>query len=390
MKDLFKYVKGDKVLWIIALLLMGVSIVTVYSFVPILIKTQGGSSLGYLFKHLTYIIIGLIMMYWLHTKDPIYLEKLSKFIFYISIGLLIFTFFFGVKVNDATRWVRIPIIGLTFQSSDFAKLALVIYISRRLVSKQDQFDSWKDGFWPLIWPVILVSMLIAKDNFSTAGLLVGVIMCLFFIAKVPLSKISTFTLSAIGLFGIFVLIHFALPEYDILPRLDTWINRVFRAYGDDTISQIDNMQAINAKLAIHNGGYFGVGIGDGDLKYYTPEAYADFYYSSFVEELGLKFAVPLILLYLILFYRILRIGLNAERLFETYICIGIGLIFMAQALTNMFVCTGIIPVTGQNMPFLGMGGSAMVMSCVSLGIVLSVGYKNSLKENKVMASENQD
>ena len=150
-----------------------------------------------------------------------------------------------------------------------------------------------------------------------------------------------------------VLTHLAIPAANLLPRFDTWMSRFFKAYGENADS-IDNAQAINAELAIHNGGYFGVGVGSGKLKQYLPEAYADFYYSSFVEEFGLLFAVILIFLYLILFYRILRIGLNAEKLFETYVCVGIGLLILSQAMINMMVCTGIMPVTGQNMPFLAM------------------------------------
>lgn len=352
--------------------------VSVYSFVPILVKTEGGTPFSYLFKHTIYIVIGFAAMYWVHRQDPKYVEKLSKFIFIIAIALLIFTFFFGVRVNDASRWVRVPIIGLTFQSSDFAKLALVILISRRLVSKREYFDSWKNSLFYVVGPILLVCGLIAKDNFSTAAIIFMVSLLLLFVGKFPMGKIMTVIGSGIVLAGGIALTHIALPALNLLPRFDTWVNRFFKAYGNDGAS-VENMQAINAKLAIHNGGYMGVGVGDGDLKHYTPEAYADFYYSSFVEEFGLISAVMLIFLYLILFYRILKIGLNSKNLFETYLSIGIGLLLLTQALINMFVCTGIMPVTGQNMPFLAMGGSAMVMSCVSLGIVLSIAHKNNPK-----------
>lgn len=382
MRPFLKYLKGDPVIWIITLLFLGISLVSVYSFVPILVRTEGGTPFSYLFKHFIYITLGLLAMFWVHRQDPKYIAKLAKFLFILAIALLIFTFFFGVKVNEAARWVRVPIIGLTFQTSDFAKLALIIYISKLLVTKQAHFDSWKNGFWPILLPVIIICGLIAKDNFSTAGILFFISLLLMFIGRVPIMKIISFVGSGILLFGIFILIHIAIPALNLLPRFDTWVNRFFKAYGEGG-ETIENAQAINAELAIHSGGYFGVGVGDGKLKQYLPEAYADFYFSSFIEEFGLFFALILIFLYLVLFFRILRIGLNAEKLFETYVCIGIGLIILSQALINMMVCTRIIPVTGQNMPFLAMGGSAMIMSCVSLGLVLSIARKKEKTENKI-------
>jgi cell division protein FtsW len=381
-----KYLKGDPVIWIITLLFLGLSLVSVYSFIPILVRTEGGTPFSYLFKHFIYIILGLVTMYWVHRQDPKYFARLSRFSFYLAIALLIFTFFFGVRVNEAARWVRVPIIGLTFQTSDFAKLALVIYMAKTMVVKEPFFDSWKNGFWPVVFPVIIICGLIAKDNFSTAAIVFLVSMLLMFVGRVPLLKIASFIGSGIVLFGFFVLIHIAIPALNLLPRLDTWISRFFKAYGDQSAS-IENAQAINAELAIHNGGYFGVGVGDGKLKQYLPEAYADFYFSSFVEEFGLIVAIILIFLYLILFFRILRIGLNAEKLFETYVCVGIGLLILSQASINMMVCTGLMPVTGQNMPFLAMGGSAMIMSCIALGIVLSIARKKEKPENSVVSKE---
>lgn len=373
--------RGDLTIWLITLLFLGVSILSVYSFVPILVKTEGGTPFSYMLKHVVYVVLGLLAMYWIHKQDPKYVAKLSKFLFFLAIALLIFTFFFGVRVNNASRWVRVPIIGLTFQTSDFAKLALVLYLSRILATKQAFFDDWKKGFLPVLLSIGVISGLIAKDNFSTSVIIFGIALLLLFIGKYPFQKIFALIGSGIAGIGILVLTHLAAPALNLLPRFDTWMSRFFKAYGED-IDVVSNAQAINAELAIHNGGYFGVGAGNGKLKQYLPEAYADFYYSSFVEEFGLLFAAILILFYLILFYRILRIGLNADKLFETYTCIGIGLLIISQAVINMMVCTRIIPVTGQNMPFLAMGGSAMMMSCVSLGIVLSIARKKE-PHNKI-------
>lgn len=390
MREYLKYLKGDGVIWIISLIMLGFSLVSVYSFVPILVKIEGGTPFKYLFKHFMYVIIGLGVMYWIHKRDPKYISQLSKFGYFVGIALLLFTLFFGTKVNDAGRWIKIPFIGLTFQSSDFAKLALIIYLSRILSKKQEQLDSWKEGFRPLIFPVLIVCGLILKDNFSTSFLLFAISLTLLFIGKVPLSKIFL-TLAGIVMVGILAVgLHKAVPELNLFPRMETWENRIFNKLDNDNDVK-SNAQAMNARYAIHNGQIFGQGVGDGELKEYIPEAYADFYYSSFVEEFGLVSAVFLILLYVILLYRIIRIGLSSDRLFETFACIGIGILLLTQASVNMLVCTGVFPVTGQNMPLLAMGGSALIMTCVAIGIVQSIAHRISNEKegafSNVLATE---
>ena len=374
MREYLKYLKGDGVIWIITLLMLSFSLVSVYSFVPILVKIEGGTPFKYLFKHFVYVIIGFGVLFWIHKKDPKYIMQLSKFGYYIGIALLLFTLFFGTKVNDAGRWIKIPFIGLTFQSSDFAKLALLIYLSRILSKKQDQLSSWKEGYKPLIIPVIVICVLILKDNFSTAALLFTICMTLLFIGKVPISKIFMTLVGIVVLAILVVGLHKAVPELKLFPRFETWENRIMNKMENDNDVR-SNAQAMNAKFAIQHGSIFGLGVGDGELKEYIPEAYADFYYSSFVEEFGLVSAVILILLYLILLYRIFRIALQSDNLFETFACVGIGILLLTQAAVNMLVCTGVFPVTGQNMPLLAMGGSALIMTCVAIGIVQSIAYR---------------
>lgn len=377
MKEYLQYLKGDRVIWIITLIMLAFSLVCVYSFVPILVKVEGGSPFKYLFKHLLYVALGFGVMFWLHRKDPKYFSQLSKFAFYLAVGLLLFTILFGLERNSAGRWVRIPFIGLTFQSSDFAKLALIIYLSRLLVKKQTVFNNWKEGFWPIVIPVLIICGLIIKDNFSTAALIFAIALTVMFVGKFPFSRILAIIGGGIGLFMLVVLLHKAAPTLNILPRLETWENRILNRVDTD-INVQENAQSINAKLAIFNGGLIGQGVGDGKLKEYLPEAYADFYYSSFVEEFGSLSGVFLALLYLILLYRIIRIGLRSESLFETYVCIGIGILMLTQASVNMLVSTGVFPVTGQNMPLLAMGGSALIMTCVALGIVQSIARKQQV------------
>lgn len=387
MREYLKYLKGDGVIWIITLLMLAFSLVSVYSFVPILVKIEGGTPFKYLFKHFIYVLIGFGVLFWLHKKDPKYISQLSKFGFYLGIALLIFTFFFGTKVNDAGRWIRIPFVGLTFQSSDFAKLALLIYVSRLLVKKKDQLDNWKEGFWPVITPIIIMCGLIVKDNFSTAAILFAISLSLLFLGRVPLTKIFLVIGGGIVLLGLVIGLHKAAPDLNILPRYETWENRILNKMENEN-DVLSNAQALNAELAIYHGSIFGQGVGDGKLKEYLPEAYADFYYASFVEEFGLISAIVLVMLYLILLFRIIRIGLRSDRLFETYACLGIGILLLTQASVNMLVCTGVFPVTGQNMPLLAMGGSALIMTCVAIGIVQSIAYRQEKEKEKNVESSN--
>ena len=380
MREYLKYLKGDPIIWIITLLMMGFSLVTVYSFVPILVKIEGGTPFSYLFKHFIYVVLAFVAMYFVHRVNPKHISQLTKFGYYLAIGMLVFTWFFGVEVNGAGRWIRIPFVSLTFQSSDFAKLALLMYVAKLLVRKKDKLDNWKEGIFPIMLPIIVICGLIVKDNFSTAFMLFGLSMVLLFIGRVPFLKLTSMGIAIIGLAGLILVLHLSLPQLNILPRYDTWKNRITnRATSDE--NNLENAQANNAKLAIHNGQFIGQGVGDGKLKEYLPEAYADFYYASFVEEFGLVLSAILVLAYLILLFRIIKFALATDDLFQSYTSLAIGIHLLSQSSINMLVCTGVFPVTGQNMPFLAMGGSALIMACVSIGIIQSFAYQ-LYKKNK--------
>lgn len=384
-KLLITYLKGDLVIWIITLLLLALSIVTVYSFVPILVKMEGSSPFHYLFKHLIYVVLGFSSIFFLHRVDPKYFSQIAKFSYYFAVALLIFTFFFGKEVNGAGRWVSIPLIGLTFQSSDFAKLALFLYLSRLLVRKKDKLNDWKEGILPLMIPIVVICGLIFKDNLSTSMLVFALAIAVLFIGQVPMSKLLTMGGAGVLLLVIVIGIHSAIPQANILPRYETWKNRLANKVTTEQ-NVIENAQALDARRAIHAGSWVGLGVGDGKLKEYLPEAYADFYYASFVEEFGFVSALFLTFLYMVLLFRIIRIGLKSEQLFETYVCMAIGLHLLAQASINMLVCTGVFPVTGQNMPFLAMGGSALLMACVSIGIIQAI----AVKQSGVPTSQNEE
>ena len=385
MKDLIlKYLKGDMVIWIITLLLLALSIVTVYSFVPILVKMEGLTPFHYLFKHFIYVVIGFSCIYFIHKVDPKYISQIAKFSYFFSIALLIFTFLFGKEINGAGRWVSIPVIGFTFQSSDLAKLALFLYLSKLLVRKKDKLNDWKEGIFPLMFPIVVICGLIFKDNLSTSALLFLLSMAVLFIGQVPLSKLFTMGMVGLGLLFLTIALHTAAPNLNILPRYETWKNRLTNKIGTDQ-NVLENAQALDARRAIHAGSWVGTGVGDGKLKEYIPEAYADFYYASFVEEFGSVSAVILVFLYMVLLFRIIRIALKADNLFATYVCMAIGLHLLAQASINMLVCTGVFPVTGQNMPFLAMGGSALIMACVSIGIIQAFAVKQNAGKIKAAA-----
>ena len=389
MRKYLAYLKGDPVIWMITLLMLSFSLVTVYSFVPILVKIEGGTPFYYLFKHFIYVLIGFFSIYFIHKVNPKYISQIAKFTYYLAIALLIFTIFFGSKVNDAGRWIKIPFIGLTFQSSDFAKLALFLYLSKILVKKKELLNDWRQGIVPLMIPIVVICGLIFKDNLSTAAMLFSLSMFVLFIGKVPITKLLT--MAGVGVLGLLIVIgiHKMLPDLNVLPRYQTWENRISNKIGPDD-GTIENAQALNAKLAIHNGRLFGQGVGDGKLKQYLPEAYADFYYASFVEEFGSISALILLMLYMILLFRIIRIGLHTDNLFETYVCLAIGLHLLSQASINMLVCTGFLPVTGQNMPFLAMGGSALIMACVSIGVIQSFAAKQSNSNNAFEIKEDSE
>ena len=391
MQKLLKYLEGDKVIWILTLFLSIVSIITVFSFIPVLVKTEGGSPIKYIFKHIFYLILGLFAMYQVHRINPKYFIKLSKFGFYLAIGLLIFTFFFGVRVNDAGRWLKIPFLPFTFQTSDLAKVALVLYLSQILAVKKNKIKDFKEGFWPAMGPIVLTMVLIVRDNFSTAAMLFTICTGILFLAGARIKHILAVVGALVVGLGMLISVELA-TDAGIFPRAHTWYNRMANRIDDSNVTAKENPQVVNARKAIASAPLFGKGPGNGELKHYIAEAYADFYFAVFVEEFGPLMAMVIIMVYLIMFFRMIRIAMKSDKYVETYLIIGLGMIFMFQAIVNMGVCTGIFPVTGQNMPLLGMGGSSMVMTCVSLGMILSISRKYSTSEeetNKVKSDENE-
>jgi cell division protein FtsW len=367
MKKWAKYLKGDRSIWMIALIFSLISVVTVYSFVPILIIQNGGNTEFYLLKHGFILVTGFLLMYFAHKANPKFYAKIAKSALILSALLLVLTMFYGASINQAERWIEIPVINQKFQTSDIAKLALVIYLARVLVAKRDKLHSFREGVVPVMGPVFLICGLILPQNFSTAAMLFAVCMVIMFVGRMPLKWIFGTMGAAVVAFLLMVGLAKASPG--LLPRLDTWMARWENFSAEDTE---EATQLENAQKAMHSGGLFGKGPGKGDYKYSLPQAYADFYFASLVEEFGLVGGLTILIFFLIFLYRCIRISLKSPTEFGTYAVMGIALTLVAQALINMAVPTEVVPVTGQNMPILGLGGTSIWFTCLSLGIILSV------------------
>lgn len=364
------------------------SLVSVYSFTNILtLQHKNVSTEDYLFKHVFMLVTGMILMYYAHNLKFTYYSKLSKIGIWVAGILLLLTIFLGVSINSAGRWIVIPFINLNFQTSDFAKIALIIYVSRMLAINQPFIHDFKKGVLPILIPVILVCGLILPENFSTAAMMFMLCFIMMFFGRVSVKHLALIVATAIALFLFLVLLSKVFP--DLLPRLDTWINRFFN-WSDSNPAEA--WQINNATGAIYNGSFLGVGPGNGTLKTILPQAYADFIFASFIEEFGLIGGSLLVLMYLILFYRTIRIASKSEKVFGTFMVVGLGLHLLVQAFVNMAVCTKLVPVTGQNMPLLSMGGTSTWFTCLSIGIILSVSravpdeVEEKVKTNK--SSEN--
>jgi cell division protein FtsW len=368
MKTVFNYIKGDKVIWVIVLLLSLVSVLVVYSSVETLAYRSHSGNAGYfLAKHLIIILFGFLLIYLTHNIKYTFFSRVSQVALYISVPLLLFTLLKGVNEGNANRWLQIPGTGLTFQTSDFAKLALLIYVARMLAIKQTQLSDFKNGFLPIIIPVIVICGLIFPSNFSTAFLLFVNCMCIMFIGKAKMTHLFITVGVAVAFAGLFLLLVFAFPH--INNRVATWKSRIENFSKGD---KADNYQADQAMIAIATGGPLGKGPGNSTQKNFLPQASSDFIYSILVEEYGTVMAVMIIFLYLTFFYRGVRIATRNPKTFGSLMAIGLSLNLVMQALINMCVAVHLIPVTGQPLPLVSMGGTSIWFTSIAVGIILSV------------------
>lgn len=396
-KNFSQRTKGDKVIWALVILLVLASLLVVYSATGSLAyKLYRGNTEIYLFKQIAFISIGLAVIYFAHRVNYTIWSKVAYFLFLISIPLLIYTLFFGVRMNEGSRWIRLPIINMTMQTSDLAKLALFMYISRQISKRQNVIKDFKQGYLPLIIPVGIVCALIAPANLSTALLLGASCMLLFFIGRANTKHL----LMTIGIacIPIIILIAAAVVRHksgddevtttkksssSLFARADTWINRVEGfMYGSKQSIDDDAYQVTQAKIAIAKGGVVGVGPGNSTQRDFLPQAYNDFIYPIIIEEYGLIGGAFILFIYLVFLWRSIRIFKRCPYAFGAFLALGLSFTLVIQAVANMAVSVNLFPVTGVTLPLVSMGGSSFLFTCFAIGIILSVARNVEQLEGK--------
>jgi cell division protein FtsW len=364
-----KYIKGDKVVWLVVLLLAILSVLAVYSsIVTLAYKYKDGDTFYYLFKHLVILVIGVLLMILAHNINFKYYSRISQIALFLSIPLLLLTLITGANINEASRWLVIPVINQTFQTSDLAKLALIMYLARFLYKHQNNISDFKQTFLPIMVPIIIVCGLILPANFSTAAMLFATSLIIMFVGRISLKYI--FSLIAIGITCLLIMLLIAKVKPDLLPRADTWVKRI-ESFSSG--SKEGNYQADQAKIAIATGELFGKGPGKSTQRNFLPHPYSDFIYAIIIEEYGSVIGgLGLIMLYLILFFRGIKIAKNAETTFGSLLAIGLSFSLVFQAMINMAVAVNLFPVTGQPLPLVSMGGTSIWFTCLAIGVILSV------------------
>ncbi|MEO6914545.1 MAG: FtsW/RodA/SpoVE family cell cycle protein [Chitinophagaceae bacterium] len=385
MDTLLHRTRGDKVIWSIVVVLAIASLLVVYSSTGTLAYRMSKSAESYLFKQVAFIVLGIAVIYFAHLVNYTLYSRISLILFLVVIPLLVYTLFFGVRLNEGSRWIRLPIVRLTFQTSDLARLALFMYLSRLLSKRQNVIKDFKKGFLPLIIPVGVVCLLIAPANLSTALLIGGTSLLLLFIGRVSTKHLLLVV--AIALIPIAMLVITAIYRHDavkdgristnekskLFGRVGTWVNRVDNfIYAGKDMEDDDNYQINQAKIAIAKGGFMGLGPGNSQQRNFLPHPYSDFIYAIIIEEYGLAGGAFIIFIYLVFLLRSIRIFQRCPYAFGAFLALGLSFTLVIQALTNMAVNVNLFPVTGVTLPLISMGGSSFLFTCLSIGIILSV------------------
>lgn len=376
--------RGDRVIWGIVVILTLVSLLVVYSSTGSLAYKYSKSTESYLFKQFAFIVLGLLVIYFAHRVNYTIYAKVAKILFLVSIPLMIYTLFFGAKINEGSRWIKLPIINMTMQTSDLAKLALFMYLSLLLSRKQNVIKDFKKGFIPVITPVAIICVLIAPANLSTAMLVGATSFLLMFIGRVSTKHIL---LSAgVAAIPVLFLLLLAVTTYNkqthkadmpaILDagRVKTWVSRIQTfIYSDKNDEQNDKTYQINqAKIAIANGGWVGRGPGNSEARNFLPHSYSDFIYAIIIEEYGFFGAAFMVFIYLLFLFRCIRLYQKCPYAFGAFLALALSFTLVIQALANMGVAVNVFPNTGVTLPLVSMGGSSFLFTCLSIGIILSV------------------
>ena len=385
--------KGDKVIWAIVILLTLVSILVVYSSIGSLAYKMNKSTESYLFKQITFIALGVLIIYFAHRVNYTIYSRVATILFLLSIPLLFYTLKFGSSINDANRWIKLPVINMTFQTSDLARLALFMYISKQLSRKQNVIKNFKKGFLPLIIPVIIICLLIAPANLSTTLLVGGTALMLMFIGRVKTRHILLVVGAALLPIIFLILVSKSyydkeqnktkeLPSVLTFGRMPTWIKRVQDfMYADKAEA---SYQVQQAKIAIAKGGWFGKGPGKSEQRNFLPHPYSDFIYAIIIEEYGLLGGAIIMFIYLLFLFRSIRLFQRCPYAFGAFLAVALSFTLVIQAMVNMAVNVNVFPTTGVTLPLVSMGGSSLWFTCFAIGIILSVARNVEQMEGKTV------
>ena len=379
-----KYFKGDPVIWIVILLLSIFSLLAVYSSTGSLAyRFQGGNTSYYILKHATILAMGIVITYVTHLIPYKYFSRIAQVLLVLAIPLLIVTLVFGVTRNQASRWLSVPGLGLTFQTSDIAKLAIVMYIARILAKKQENIKDFKTAFKPIVIPLMLVCVLVLPANLSTSMLIFATAFILMFIGRINLKHLLGMVGVIILLLGSFIAVALS---YDWQGRIGTWKNRIENYTSSEGG---DSYQVSQAKIAIVSGGLVKLRPGKSIQRNFLPHPYSDFIYAIIIEEYGLAGGVVVLVLYLWLLFRSAVLVKKSSRTFPAFLAIGLAVMITFQAIINMAVVVNLLPVTGQPLPMISMGGSSLLFTCVALGIIQSVsrGIKQQQEASEAIITE---
>ena len=381
MKRAFENIKGDRIIWAIAALLAIFSFLPVYSAASNLAYIGTGSNtFSYFIKHFVHLFLGFSIIYGIHKIPYRYFRGLSMVMIPVVLILLIITMLQGATVGgaNASRWIRVPIVGFTFQPSTLAALVLMVYVARYLSKVKDKMISFKESIFPLWLPVFIVTSLILPANLSTAVLIFSMVILLTYIGGYPFKFLVIIIGSGVVVLALFVLTAKVFP--DLMPnRVDTWTSRV-SSFLDSEVTQED-YQIEKAKIAIATGGVKGLGPGKSVQKNFLPQSSSDFIFAIILEEYGLIGGVVLLILYLWLLFRIVIVAQKSDSVFGKLLAIGVGIPVIFQALVNMGVAVQLFPVTGQTLPLISSGGTSIWVTSLALGIVLSVSAKRDEDNN---------
>ena len=368
--------EGDRVIWMVALILSVWSLLSVYGSISSLAVKAEGNSLKFLTKQGTFLVLGLMTIYIVHRINYKYFAKLANFVYVAAVLALVLTLAIGPDINDAKRWLQIPIVGITVQTSDFAKVAMIIYLAKELHMKRGILDDFRNGIAPILVRIGIVCGLILPEDLSTAVLLGAVCLGMMLIASVPwrsLFRIGGIIVAmGITVYGVGKL------KPDLVPRLGTWTSRIeqfvgFASTGVSREATEGEYQIELAQIAIHKGGMLPSGPGSGTSRNFLPHPYSDMIYAFIIEEWGAIIGgLGLLLLYLILMYRTIDAARKCEKPFGSYLAMGLGMMICMQALINMAVAVRLFPTTGQPLPLVSLGGTSILFTSISIGIILAV------------------